>query len=109
MDPPGCRGGGARQDGGDCAGWKGKTMNPRIRTASMTNTDFHSLFCAIRETTGLLYGYHPIEMADTAVIEAILTLCGRKSIGKALREKVEAVIVAWGIGSGRGIISVRWA
>lgn len=74
----------------------------------MTNTDFHSLFCAIKETTGLLYGYHPIVMHDTLVIEAILTLCGRKEIGKALRERVEAVIVAWGIGGGRGLITVSW-
>jgi len=74
----------------------------------MYSSDFSSLSNAIYTTTGLHYGYHPVEMHDTATIEAILTLCGRKTTGRVLREKVEVAIVAWGIGTGRGVIQVRW-
>ena len=86
-------------------------MNPRVTfPVTVTSLDLSNLSAAIKQTTGLNYGFHPEEMIDTQILSATLTLCGngKRMFSHRKMELVTATIVAWGIGRGMWVIGVKW-
>lgn len=85
--------------------------NPTVRISGTLNgSTIQGLLTAIRETTGLKYGYMPQGMIDTQFFSFHLTLCGhgKRTLGKGNQRLVDATIRAWAIGFGLGNPSIAW-
>lgn len=84
-------------------------MNPTVYFSSSLNTsNIQGLLIAIKENTGLLYGFMPQEMTDTQFISVILTLCKVKKLSKLNQKIVDSTIRAWAIGYGLGCPRIVW-
>lgn len=92
--------------------------NPKVELP-MYGIDFTRLQTAIRETTGLAYGFLPHRLYGTTTMSFTLTLCGRyddrlvtvkRKRGLTRSEKilVGTVIRAWSLGAGKGMPIITW-
>ena len=84
-------------------------MNPTVKiSGSINSSNIQGLLIAVKETTGIFFGYMPQEMVDTQFISFILTLCGKKKLSKIDQRIVDATIRAWCIGYGLGNPRISW-
>jgi hypothetical protein len=84
-------------------------MNPTVYTSgSLNGNNIQGLLCAIKENTGIFYGYMPQEMVDTQFVSFVLTLRGRKKISKVEIRILDATIRAWCIGYGLWNTRIVW-
>ena len=76
----------------------------------MSGTTIQGLIRAIRETTGIWFGYTPIKLIDVhSFYDAKLTLCGKTGLSKQAKINIEVTIKAWCLGFGLQTPVISWS